>query len=164
MWIQEGNSSGVIRRFYYSGMEYFSLHPQSLCCALCFSFILSFSGNESSPRRLSSITSFGLQRIPSPRHPSPLVIDSSRKGDENGKKEQIASEPISPLVKSPSGSLLFPRRLHRTVSMPPRIITGEESPEDGTKPHPTFECSGNFKTSMNHWSFYLSKIQMLFPL
>jgi len=102
-----------------------------------------FSGNESSPRRLSSITSFGLQRIPSPRHPSPLVIDSSRKSDEIGKKGHTVSEPISPIVKSPSGSLLSPRRLHRTVSMPPRIVTGEESAEESMKHPPTLECSAN---------------------
>ncbi|XP_065069949.1 microtubule-associated serine/threonine-protein kinase 2-like isoform X3 [Rhopilema esculentum] len=88
-----------------------------------------FSGSESSPRRLSSITSFGLQRIPSPRHPSPLVIDSSRKADETGKRHHNMSEPASPLVKSPSASHLSPRKLHRTVSMPPRIEPTDDTIE-----------------------------------
>ena len=100
----------------------------------------SVSGSESSPRRLSSITSFGLQRIPSPRHPSPLVIDTSRSRDD--KKLQQHSEPASPLVKTARGpNNLSPKRLHRTSSMPPRIDSGDESVGESVKTLPRLELS-----------------------
>eukprot|EP00794_Sanderia_malayensis_P007823 gene7823-8672_t len=102
-----------------------------------------FSGGECSPRRMSSITSFGLQRIPSPRHPSPLVIGSTKSLDR--KTLQQHSEPGSPLRKTASLSVSqSPRRLQRTISMPPRIDSGddESSPTvSGTGTEGRGECN-----------------------
>ncbi|XP_065657460.1 microtubule-associated serine/threonine-protein kinase 3 isoform X22 [Hydra vulgaris] len=86
------------------------------------------SSCDLSPRRFLSTATFTMQRVPSPKQPSPLVIDTSREDDLTLQgTSSVLSEPNTPLGKS--SKLVCHNKLHRTKSTPPMLDFSRAVPE-----------------------------------
>ena len=69
-----------------------------------------------------------MQRVPSPKQPSPLVIDTSREDDLTLQDSCSAlSEPNTPLAKT--SRLVCHNKLQRTKSTPPMLDFSRAVPE-----------------------------------
>lgn len=78
-----------------------------------------------SPRRFTSTASFSIQRVPSPKQPSPLVIDTTRDDDIVSSNDNILRPASLVIDTSPEQDLTL--KTATTTVTTPEIVTSKQT-------------------------------------